>query len=75
MRSTDKARLTIVQMNDTHAYFDLHHSAAFVTMQGVPQKYGQNRLNQSKRIIDAMRKYLAKNRPVRAELRGTYIAV
>ena len=24
MKSTDKARLTIVQMNDTHAYFDLH---------------------------------------------------
>jgi len=24
MESTDKASLTIVQMNDTHAYFDLH---------------------------------------------------
>jgi len=52
-----------------------YYSAAFVTMQGVPQKYGRNRLNQSKRIIDAMREYLAKHRPVRAELRGTLIAV
>jgi S-sulfosulfanyl-L-cysteine sulfohydrolase len=24
MKTTDKASLTIVQMNDTHAYFDLH---------------------------------------------------
>jgi 2',3'-cyclic-nucleotide 2'-phosphodiesterase (5'-nucleotidase family) len=24
MKSTDKAKLTIVQMNDTHAYIDIH---------------------------------------------------
>jgi 2',3'-cyclic-nucleotide 2'-phosphodiesterase (5'-nucleotidase family) len=54
---------------------DKYYSAAFVTMQGVPPKYGRNRLNQSIRIIDAMRKYLANHRPVHAELRGTYIAV
>ncbi|MHB8131845.1 MAG: bifunctional metallophosphatase/5'-nucleotidase [Mobilitalea sp.] len=54
---------------------DQYYSAAFVTMQGVPQKYGRNRENQSDRIIDAMRKYLSNHRPVRAELRGTFIAV
>ena len=54
---------------------DKYYSAAFVTMQGVPQKYGRNRKNQSKRIIDAMRKYMAKHRPIHAELRGTYIAI
>jgi len=54
---------------------DKYYSAAFVTMQGVPQKYGRNRENQSERTIDAMRKYLAKHRPVRAELRGTFVAV
>jgi len=54
---------------------DKYYSAAFVTMQGVPQKYGRNRKNLSERIIDAMRKYLSKHRPIRAELRGTYIAV
>jgi len=54
---------------------DKYYSAAFVTMQGVPQKYGRNRKNQSERIIDAMRKYLAKYRPIRAELRGTFVAV
>ena len=52
-----------------------YYTAAFVTMQGVPQKYGRNRKNLSERIIDAMRKYLAKHRPVRAELKGTFVAV
>ncbi|MFA7361456.1 MAG: 5'-nucleotidase C-terminal domain-containing protein [Candidatus Kapaibacterium sp.] len=54
---------------------DKYYSAAFVTMQGVPQKYGRNRENQTERTIDAMRKYLIKHRPVHAELRGTFIAV
>jgi len=52
-----------------------YYSAAFVTMQGVPQKYGRNRENQPERIIDAMRKYLSNHRPVSAELRGTFVAV
>ncbi len=54
---------------------DQYYNAAFVTLQGVLQKYGRNRENQSERIIDAMRKYLSNHRPVRAELRGTFIAV
>ena len=54
---------------------DKYYTAAFVTMQGVPQKYGRNRLNQSEHIIDAMRKYLANHKHVSAELRGTYCAV
>ena len=54
---------------------DKYYSTAFVTMQGVPQKYRRNRKDQSERIIDAMRKYLAGHRTIRAELRGTYIAV
>ena len=52
-----------------------YYSAAFVTMQGVPEKYGRNRENRPERIIDAMRKYLTKHRPVRAELRGTFVAI
>lgn len=54
---------------------DKYYSAAFVTMQGVPEKYGRNRKNHSERIIDAMRKYLGKHRPISAEIRGTYLAV
>lgn len=54
---------------------DRYYSAAFVTMQGVPQKYGRNRENQPERIIEAMRKYLSNHNPARAELRGTFVAV
>jgi len=54
---------------------DHYYTAAFVTMQGVPQKYGRNRENKSERIIDAMRKYLSLNHPVHTELRGTFVAV
>jgi len=54
---------------------DRYYTATFVTMQGVPQKYGRNRENQSERTIDAMRKYLKKHRPVRAELMDTFVAV
>jgi 2',3'-cyclic-nucleotide 2'-phosphodiesterase (5'-nucleotidase family) len=52
-----------------------YYSAAFVTPQGVPQKYGRNRENQSERIIAAMKKYVAAHRSVHAELRGTFVAV
>lgn len=54
---------------------DRYYTAAFVTMQGVPQKYGRNRENRSELIIDTMRKYLAKHRPLHAELRGTFVAI
>ncbi len=54
---------------------DKYYSSTFVTMQGVPQKYGRNRKNQSERAIDAIRKYLSNHRPVHAELRGTFVAV
>ena len=54
---------------------DKYYSTAFVTMQGVPQKIGRNCKNHSEWIIEALRKYLVKHRPISAELRGTYIAV
>jgi 2',3'-cyclic-nucleotide 2'-phosphodiesterase (5'-nucleotidase family) len=54
---------------------DKYYTTAFVTMQGVPQKFGRNRGNMPERVIEAMRKYLAKHRPVSAELRGTFVAV
>jgi sulfur-oxidizing protein SoxB len=51
------------------------YTAAFVTEQGVAHKYGRQRESHSERAIDAMRAYLAKHRPLRAELRGTFVAV
>lgn len=54
---------------------DRCYTAAFVTMQGVPQKYGRNRENHSERIIEVLQNYLARHSPIRAELRGTVIVV
>jgi len=54
---------------------DRCYTAAFVTMQGVPQKYGRNRENRSERIIDVLQNYLARHSPIHAELRGTVIVV
>ncbi len=54
---------------------DKYYQATFVTMQGVPEKYGRNREDQPVRAIEAMRKYLSNNRPLSAELRGTFVAV
>ena len=51
------------------------YQAAFVTQQGVAQKYGRNRSEMSMHAIGAMREYLAKHDPCFAELRGTYILV
>ena len=52
-----------------------YYTAAFVTPQGVAQKYGRNRENRPERIIDALRTYLAGHRPLYAELRGAFVAV
>jgi 2',3'-cyclic-nucleotide 2'-phosphodiesterase (5'-nucleotidase family) len=52
-----------------------HYSAAFVTEQGVAQKYGRNRQKHTEPSIEALRAYLARHRPLHAELRGTFVAV
>ena len=52
-----------------------YYTAAFVTPQGVAQKYGRNRENRSERTVDVLRKYLTRHHPVRAELRGTWVAI
>ena len=54
---------------------DREYEAAFVTTQGVPAKYGSNRQNLAVRAIEALRRYLAKHDPARAELRGAIVAV
>ena len=68
-------RIQKIFAGNTEVQPDQYYSAAFVTMQGVPQKFGRNRENKSEGAIDAMRKYLSNHHPVSAELRGTFIAV
>jgi 2',3'-cyclic-nucleotide 2'-phosphodiesterase (5'-nucleotidase family) len=52
-----------------------NYPAAFVTEQGVPQQYGRHRQQHPERSIEALRAYLARHRPLHAELRGTFVAV
>jgi sulfur-oxidizing protein SoxB len=52
-----------------------HYPVAFVTEQGVAQKYGRKRRQHTERIIEALTAYLARHHPLRAELRGTFFAV
>lgn len=54
---------------------DQVYTAAFVTTQGVPAKYGSNREDLDVRAIEMLQRYLAKHKPVEAELRGTIVAV
>jgi len=51
------------------------YHAAFVTEQGVPKKYGRQRSELDLHAVEAMQAYLAKHKPLDAELRGTYIVV
>jgi 2',3'-cyclic-nucleotide 2'-phosphodiesterase (5'-nucleotidase family) len=52
-----------------------YYPTAFVTEQGVAQKYGRNRQQHTERSIDALRAYLTRHHPLQAELRGTFVAV
>jgi sulfur-oxidizing protein SoxB len=53
---------------------DRIYSAAYVTSQGVPEKYGKERTDLEVRAVEAMERYLAKG-AVKAELIGSVVAV
>ncbi|NMB17972.1 MAG: hypothetical protein GX984_00750 [Erysipelothrix sp.] len=53
-------------VDDEKIYF-----ASFVTVQGVPKKYGTNRKNLDLHVIDALKEYIKKNPTVSPGLRGT----
>ena len=52
-----------------------YYPTAYVTEQGVASKYGRNRQHHTVHSIEALTAYLAGRRPLRAELRGTFVAV
>ena len=53
-------------VDDEKIYF-----VSFVTVQGVPKKYGTNRKNLDLHVIDALKEYIKKNPTVSPGLRGT----
>lgn len=48
------------------------YSAAFVTVQGVPAKYGRNRRETPEKAIDVLRGYLGRHPTAESGLRGTF---
>jgi S-sulfosulfanyl-L-cysteine sulfohydrolase len=54
---------------------DTVYHAAFITSQGVPQIYGQNRRESEVGAVEAMKKYISSEEKISAELRGTVTLV
>lgn len=54
---------------------DQVYDACFVTAQGVPAKYGSDRQALDVHAIEALQRYLVRNSPVDAALRGTVVAI
>ena len=51
------------------------YTAAFVTMQGVPKKYGRNRRDLEMHAVNALENYFAKHPSVSIEIRGSVVAI
>ena len=51
------------------------YKVAFVTMQGVPKKYGRNRVQTENLIIDVLHNYLKKHQVVQSPLQETVVLV
>jgi S-sulfosulfanyl-L-cysteine sulfohydrolase len=68
-------RIQQLFVNDAEVNLQQYYKAAFVTAQGVGEKYGQNRQDTGIKAIDAMKQYLAKNSPIAVQLLGTFEAV
>jgi 2',3'-cyclic-nucleotide 2'-phosphodiesterase (5'-nucleotidase family) len=51
------------------------YAATFVTAQGVPERYGDDRRNLDIDAVDALKEYLAKYDKVSAEMRGSLIPI
>ncbi len=51
------------------------YRAAFITEQGVPAKFGQNRKQHPDKMVAVMQQYLKKNGPVEMKIQGTYTAI
>jgi hypothetical protein len=68
-------RVQQVSVGDERLQPGRHYPTVFVTDQGVAQKYGRKRRQHSERIVETLSKYLVRHCPLRAELRGTFVAV
>jgi S-sulfosulfanyl-L-cysteine sulfohydrolase len=54
---------------------DKIYRASFITEQGVPAEYGQNREQHLETIVEVMERYLKKSSPVEMKIQGTFTAI
>ena len=62
-------------IGDEEVQKDKVYRAAFITEQGVPAKFGQNRMQHPEKIVGAMQTYLEKNGPLEVQIMGTFTAI
>jgi len=67
-------RVTRLLVGNEEAQPDKVYSAAFITVQGVPEKFGRNRKDLSATPQDAMLAYLKKHQPASSKIRGSVVA-
>ena len=75
VENPEGARIEELFVEDRHVRDEDEFDVAFVTTQGVPEKYGSNREHRDIHAIDAMRNYISANSPVESEERGTFVAI
>ena len=69
------ARIQQFFVGDQELVRNRFYTAAFVTAQGVPKKYGRNRRELNHDTVDALRKYLHTHHPAKADLRECMVSV
>lgn len=62
-------------VGEEEAQPDKVYRAAFITEQGVPVKYGQNRQQHAEKTIDVLRSYLEKSGPLEVPILGTFTPI
>ncbi len=68
-------RIQELYIGDKKVKDDKSYRAAFITSQGVPEKYGTERKDLDIRAIEAMKNYIRENSPVSVELDGNMVPI
>lgn len=69
------SRVQFAFINDERIIPDKEYKAAFITSQGVPEKFGNNRSKTEIHIVEAMRDYLKKELPLEPGLEETFVLI
>ncbi|MEM5775872.1 MAG: 5'-nucleotidase C-terminal domain-containing protein, partial [Anaerolineaceae bacterium] len=68
-------RIQKLFINNEELQPDRQYRTAFITEQGIPARFGQNRQQHPDRIVDVMRIYLKQTGPIEMPLFGTYTPI